>query len=348
MARVIDEDELVGNWTLLDEEMKLLTGRRGPTKLAFALMLKFHQLHGRFPRGRAELPDDAVDYVARAVKVPALDLAFYEWDGRTSKDHRTDIRKFTGFRECGVDDAEKSAEWLADNVCKAERRPDRVRVALLNHLKEEQIEPPSQLRLLRIIGSGLEQAEKTLTLRVSSRIGVEVVERMLTLIARRAGGSGDDDGDDDAVDPDGSGPGEPEAGPEHDGSHDADVGEAEPEEADPEGADVFAAIREVPGNVSVKTMEREVFKLGAIEAVGLPEGVFDDVAPGVLLAWRARVAAEAPSHLRAHPDEIKVTLLAAYLYCRQREIIDALVDLLTRKFDLHVGRRQRTPSGNER
>jgi hypothetical protein len=149
MARVVDEDELVGSWTLLDEEMALLTGRRGPTKLAFALMLKFHQLHGRFPRGRTELPDDAVDYVARAVKVPALDLAFYEWDGRTSKDHRADIRKFTGFRECGVDDAEKAAEWLAGNVCKAERRPDRVRVALLNHLKEEQIEPPSKLRLLR-------------------------------------------------------------------------------------------------------------------------------------------------------------------------------------------------------
>lgn len=71
-------------------------------------------------------------------------------------------------------------------------------------------------------------------------------------------------------------------------------------------------------------MEREVFKLGAIRAVDLPGEVFDDVAPGVLAAWRARVAAEAPSHLRAHPEEIKVTLLAAYLYCRQREIIDAL------------------------
>ncbi|MET8006580.1 Tn3 family transposase [Nonomuraea glycinis] len=299
--------------------MALLAGRRGPTKLAFALMLKFHQLHGRFPRGRTELPDDAVDYVARAVKVPALDLAFYEWDGRTSKDHRADIRKFTGFRECGVDDAEKAAEWLAGNVCKAERRPDRVRVALLNHLKEEQIEPPSKLRLLRIIGSGLDQAEKTLTLRIASRIPAEVVQRMLTLIARREGQSGDDD----AGDPDDATSGQSE-GQEQDEAQ----GREEPDEAGPEGADVFAAIREEPGNVSVKTMEREVFKLGAIRAVGLPGDVFDDVAPGVLTAWRARVAAEAPSHLRAHPQEIKVTLLAAYLYCRQREIIDALVDLL--------------------
>jgi hypothetical protein len=37
VARVVDEDELVGNWTLLDEEMALLAGRRGPTKLAFVI-----------------------------------------------------------------------------------------------------------------------------------------------------------------------------------------------------------------------------------------------------------------------------------------------------------------------
>ncbi|MGH3407481.1 MAG: hypothetical protein ACRDRJ_34025 [Streptosporangiaceae bacterium] len=56
--------------------------------------------------------------------------------------------------------------------------------------------------------------------------------------------------------------------------------------------------------------------------------MFDDVAPGVLAAWRARVAAESPSHLRRHGDELKASLLAAYLHCRRREIADALADLL--------------------
>jgi hypothetical protein len=92
------------------------------------------------------------------------------------------------------------------------------------------------------------------------------------------------------------------------------------------GTDVFAAVRDEPGNVSVKTIGQEAFKLGAIRAVGLPGDMFDDIAPKVLAGWRA--AAEAPSHLRSHPPEVMVTLLAAYLYCRQREITDALVDLL--------------------
>ncbi|GAA0966979.1 hypothetical protein GCM10009555_010050 [Acrocarpospora macrocephala] len=62
--------------------------------------------------------------------------------------------------------------------------------------------------------------------------------------------------------------------------------------------------------------------LNAIRKVGLPDDLFADVAPKVLASWRARVAAEAPSHLRFHPHDIKVTLLAAYLYCRSREITD--------------------------
>ncbi|MFC4590150.1 hypothetical protein ACFO8L_28935 [Sphaerisporangium corydalis] len=52
--------------------------------------------------------------------------------------------------------------------------------------------------------------------------------------------------------------------------------------------DVFAVIREEPGNVSVKTIEREVFKLAAIRAVGLPDDLLAEVAPKVLAALRAR------------------------------------------------------------
>ncbi|GAB3976713.1 hypothetical protein GCM10029978_064320 [Actinoallomurus acanthiterrae] len=62
--------------------------------------------------------------------------------------------------------------------------------------------------------------------------------------------------------------------------------------------------------------------------MGLTEDLFADVAPRVLASWRARVGSEAPSHLCTHPYEIKVTLLAAYLSCRGREITDTLVDLL--------------------
>ena len=48
--------------------------------------------------------------------------------------------------------------------------------------------------------------------------------------------------------------------------------------------DVFAAIRDEPGNVSVKTTGQETFKLGAIRAVGLPD---DLLAESRRRCWRA-------------------------------------------------------------
>jgi hypothetical protein len=71
---LMDLDELVDHWTLLTDERELVAGKRGPTRLGFALLLKFYARAGRFPRGRAELDDDAVAFVARQVGVPASDL----------------------------------------------------------------------------------------------------------------------------------------------------------------------------------------------------------------------------------------------------------------------------------
>jgi hypothetical protein len=48
----VDLDELVEHWTLLDDERELVAGKRGPTRLGFALLLKFYARAGRFPRGR--------------------------------------------------------------------------------------------------------------------------------------------------------------------------------------------------------------------------------------------------------------------------------------------------------
>ncbi|WP_433258614.1 DUF4158 domain-containing protein [Streptosporangium sp. CA-135522] len=94
-----------------------MSGRRGATKLGFALLLRFCAVHGRFPTGPSEIPDQAAAYVARLVDVPGSELGLYEWDGRTIKAHRVDIRKYFGFRECSVADAEKAAQWLAVQVC---------------------------------------------------------------------------------------------------------------------------------------------------------------------------------------------------------------------------------------
>ncbi|MCA1679212.1 MAG: Tn3 family transposase, partial [Actinobacteria bacterium] len=66
----------------------------------------------------------------------------------------------------------------------------------------------------------------------------------------------------------------------------------------------------------------------AVRAIGVGAAPFADVAPQVVAGWRARAAVESPSHLRTHPEALRLTLLAALLREREREMTDTLVDLL--------------------
>ena len=287
-------DELVEHFTLLPDEVARLRNKSGPTRLGFALLLKFFTHRGRFPAGRGELADEVVEFVAKQVGVAGAELGFYDWSGRQIKAHRSEIRGSLGFRECSVADAEKLTAWLAEHVAQAERRPDQVRVELLAHCWEERIEPPGRTRVERILASALYQGEETLFAGVTSRLPPEVATRLVTLIV--AGGDGEDD--------------EGRAG----------IGG---------GPSVLALIKTDPGNVSLESMLTEIDKLLAVRAVGVPAEVFADVAPRVLAGWRAQAAVESPSHLRAHPNPAKtLTLLAALLHIREREITDTLVELL--------------------
>ena len=286
MARSLDLDELVEHWTLLDDELKLIAGKRGPTRLGFALLLKFYTRLGRFPRGPGELPDEAVAFVARQVGVDPGELGFYEWSGSTIAYHRSQIRAHLGFRECSVADADKLTEWLAANVCEVERRPELVRDELLVRCRAERIEPPAAGRVDRIVRSALHQAEQALTARIVARLPVDVAGRLRALVAVEV--------------------------------PDDDTGEES----------VLALIKSVPGNVSLESMLTEIRKLRAVRAIGLPSGLFADVAPRVVAGWRARASVESPSHLRDHPEPLMLTLLAALLHTRLREITDALVELL--------------------
>jgi len=166
MAQQMDPDELIDRWTLLPDDHALLQGKAPDNRLGFSLLLKFYAHAGRFPRGRSEIPEEAVEYVARQVGVPAGDLGFYEWSGRTIERQRAQIRAELGFRECTVADADKLTAWLAEHVAEAERRPELVRQELLARCRLEHIEPPTTGRVERIVASALRQAEEALCLRI--------------------------------------------------------------------------------------------------------------------------------------------------------------------------------------
>ena len=183
MVRELDRDELIDCWTLVGDEAGLVATKRGAAKLGFALLLRFYTERGRFPRGRSEIPDSAVDYVAGQVGVERSEIAFYDLAGRTSKAHRAQIRAVLGFRECSVADADAVAEWLVAEVTQVERVVERVREHALVRCRVQRIEPPTPGRLDRMVRSALHRGEELLFDRVAARLDEPVKARLLALIA---------------------------------------------------------------------------------------------------------------------------------------------------------------------
>jgi TnpA family transposase len=193
VARNLGLDEVVDLFTLIGDELELLRNKSGATRLGFAALLKYVLWRGRFPPGAHELPDDAVAHLARQVRVPAGELESYDFASRTAQRHRTEIRAYTGFRECSVLDAEALTLWVTEHVASIERREPRVREELLARCRAQLIEPPTPDRVDEITRSALHRAEQALLGLIAARVDAATVERLEALIVVS---DDDDEGED--------------------------------------------------------------------------------------------------------------------------------------------------------
>ena len=80
--------ELAQFWSLSNDEKQLSDQRIQQGRLGLAVLLKFFQLEGRFPRYHKEVPSPAVDHLAEQLEVSASAWLDYPLKGRSvSRDH---------------------------------------------------------------------------------------------------------------------------------------------------------------------------------------------------------------------------------------------------------------------
>ena len=307
MRRDWDIDDLITSWTLLEHDQELLVNTHGSTRLSFALMLKFFEFEGRFPRYTGEVPPVAIDYVARQLGLDPVTTPLVV-SGRSAERHRGQIRRELGFRVFTRGDEHRMIDWLAVEVCPSELNEDRQREAVTGRCRQLRIEPPG--RLDRIIGAANRIADERFCQVTVSRLAEHVVAALWDVI--------------------GGPPSQDEAEPAGDTAPTG--GDGDPDPDDPDDAEdeetFFAQLKADPGKLSLETLLAEITKLRRVRAVGLPEGLFTDVAEQRIQYWRSRALAEFPSTLRRdHTPRACLTLLAVLCWCRQTEITDSLVEL---------------------
>jgi TnpA family transposase len=176
-------EELVGTWTLVEEDWERVGNKHGATRLGFALMLKFFEAEARFPQGPEELPEAAVAYVARQVDVPPEAFSAYDWGSRTIKYHRAQVRRVFGFREATRGDETKLTRWLGEEVAPSEASDRVLAEALFSRCRAERVEPPG--RGERIVAGARAMANAAFCALTVSRLPDEVIERLEALV--RAG-----------------------------------------------------------------------------------------------------------------------------------------------------------------
>ena len=69
-----DTEELIENWTLLPSELNLVSSKVGANQIGFAVLLKYFQIHARFPDSPKEIPDKIISYIAQQLQTPPIPI----------------------------------------------------------------------------------------------------------------------------------------------------------------------------------------------------------------------------------------------------------------------------------
>ncbi len=147
------EQELIENFTFIQNELDFLKGKTKPSQMGFAVLLKFFALEGKFPRCRADIPQAIVVYIAEQINIPFKEFDKYKWQGRTIEFHRSQIRNLLNFKAWGQEHRKELIEWLKKSVIAKHFKHDQVKAEALTYLRNNQIEPPANDSLERIVSS---------------------------------------------------------------------------------------------------------------------------------------------------------------------------------------------------
>jgi TnpA family transposase len=299
MKRQWDIEELIEHFTLIQEDLTFLANKTGVTRLGCALLLKCFQYEGRFPTGAHEIPKDVVNYVANQLKLNAALFAQYDWDGRTIKLHRTQIRDQLKFREATTIDVEEMKSWLITEKLASDQNMEHLKAEVTKRFRDLKIEPPTAERMERLLLSACAAYEQKFFQAVASRLPLSTRTQLDDLLAHSDEESEDQDNEEPLTSPN-----------------------ARP---------LLVRWRDLKtsaGAVGLESVLLETDKLRVLSQLTFPADLFVGVSPSVLALYRNRAATESLVELRRHPDATRYTYLSAFCLQRKAEIIDGLIDLL--------------------
>ena len=191
MKRNWTREELEQQWTLLDQEHKLLKYKSGANLLGFAVLMKYFQVTGRFPEDPDEVPKDVIRFIAAHLEMSSRAWHDYSWNRRSAKYHRGQIRVFFGYRKASQKDIKVLLESLLDDFLNQEYRLDRLQIAVLEQCRHLRIEPPATEQIRRLIQSALNEHDDRFCKRIGGSFDTTLIECLDSLLKLQSSEEGD-------------------------------------------------------------------------------------------------------------------------------------------------------------
>lgn len=291
-----DIEELIENWTLVPQELELVLKKVGAGQIGFAILLKYFQLMARFPDSQKEIPETVITYIASQLKADSSLYSQYNWQGRSIKNHRAEIRDLFGFRIATISDSEEMSNWLIAFILANEQRFEVLLEQSYQRFRSLQIEPPTTKQIERLVRSAIHQYETSFCHQTYAQLSLTNISELDILLTTEE-------------------------------SSNTENTESEKSPGKLKTSD-FAFLKTDPGPVGLDSFLTEIEKLKRIRTVDLASDLFERISPKLIKTYRQRAATETPYHLRQHPPAIRYTLMAAFCVQRSQEITDNLIELL--------------------
>jgi hypothetical protein len=169
-----------------DDELKRAQNKDSDNNtLAFAVMLKYFQLENHYPTSLSDIDDQLLRTLADQLEIKSFDLETFDWDGRTAKRFRAEIRDCLGYRKVTDADAQPLILWLMQEHLKSAPSLEKTVEFAYEYFKQKRIEPFSEKQLLGYIKSANVQFEDHVFNNVYQALSSESLERIEILLKRQ-------------------------------------------------------------------------------------------------------------------------------------------------------------------
>jgi len=143
-----------------------------------------------------EIPAVALQYLATHLAVAPAAITDYEWQGRTGKRYRGQLRTALGVRPFTIADFRALATWLREEMVPWDHEPRHLQGAILQWCRTRHVEPPTDGRMARVIRATVRAHEATLFAQTAAHLSPRTRQAMDALLDSSPAGEeeGDSDG----------------------------------------------------------------------------------------------------------------------------------------------------------